>query len=116
MPAFKHFDPDAFLRNHADTLANLANPAKVDHASDKIAQDSPLSPLSPPLDDENRNLADAKAVADSCAHCGNAIADTDPMVIDATTGADPHPQFHAQCYEPWLIARRKVARQALSTR
>ena len=116
MAAFKHFDPDAFLQNHADTLANLANPAKVGHTTDNIAQDSPLSPLSPPLTGEKRNLADAEAVADSCAHCGKVITDTDPMVIDATTDAVPHHQFHAQCYEPWLIARRKVARQALSTR
>jgi len=49
-----------------------------------------------------------------CAHCGNTITAVDPMVIDATTGADPHPHFHAQCYEPWLIAHRNVARQALS--
>ncbi len=50
-----------------------------------------------------------------CAHCDNVIGDESPMVIDAT-GADPHPRFHAHCYEPWLIARRNVARQALSTR
>ena len=49
-----------------------------------------------------------------CAYCDNVIGDESPMVIDAT-GADPHPRFHAHCYEPWLIARRNVARQALST-
>jgi len=106
MAPMKQFDVDAFLKSDAGPCAKVAKGAKVSHPADEFPQLSHNSQLSPPLSGEKRNFPDAEAVADSCAHCGNRIADTDPIVIDATTDADPHPRFHARCYEPWLGARR----------
>ena len=120
MPAFKHFDPDSFLKNQGQTPAKVAKVAKLGGDGRTLATLATLAAS------DGEKCTDEEVAEwlkqnpppagqhDVCSHCGNIISDTDPKVIDATTGADHPPEFHAQCHAEWLGARRRLARQELS--
>ncbi len=121
MPAFKHFDPDAFLQNQGQTPAKVAKVAKLSGDGRTLATLATLAASDgEKCTDEEvaewlRQNPPPAGQRDICSHCSNVISDTDPMVVDATTGADHPPEFHdAQCHAEWLGARRRLARQELS--